>query len=137
MGCAAEANVTDPAAAVATARAELALWAGDVGAAAVLLCGTLPANASKVKLTGLTQNLQVGPAVCLQILMRALELPQILGQPCEFQASCAGNASGCRRPAEFCIGHDVGAVGRRSPEGAPYFAGLEGKIHRVGPKFAS
>jgi hypothetical protein len=83
VGCAAEANVTDPAAAVATARAELALWAGDVGVAAALLCGTLPANASKVKFTGLTQNLQVGPAVCIKPPMRALELTQILGQPCE------------------------------------------------------
>ena len=37
----------------------------------------------KVKLTGLTRNLQIGPAFYLKIRIRALELAQILGQPCE------------------------------------------------------
>jgi hypothetical protein len=37
----------------------------------------------------LTQNPQVDPAVRLRIPKRALELTQILGQPCEFQVSAA------------------------------------------------
>jgi hypothetical protein len=45
----------------------------------------------KVKFTGLTQNPQVDPAVLLKLPIRALELTQILGQPCEFQV---------RRPTE-------------------------------------
>jgi hypothetical protein len=40
--------------------------------------------ARKVKFTGLTQNSQVDPEICLKILIKALELTQILGQPCEF-----------------------------------------------------
>jgi hypothetical protein len=39
----------------------------------------------RVRFTGLAQNSQVGPAVLLKVPMRALDLTQILGQPCEFQ----------------------------------------------------
>jgi hypothetical protein len=41
-----------------------------------------------LEFTGLTQNSQVGPAVWLKIPVRALELTQILGQPCTFQVYC-------------------------------------------------
>ena len=42
-------------------------------------------SSSKVKFTGLTQNSQVDPEFLLKTPIRALELTQILGQPCEFQ----------------------------------------------------
>jgi hypothetical protein len=45
---------------------------------------TIPAYHLKVKFTGLTQNSQVDPGVLLKIPIKALELSQILGQPCEF-----------------------------------------------------
>jgi hypothetical protein len=51
------------------------------------------AAAPKVKSTGLTHKLQVDPAVYLKIPMRALELTQILGQPCEFQAPGRANVT--------------------------------------------
>jgi hypothetical protein len=44
----------------------------------------------EVKFTGLTQNSKVDPAVRLKILVRALELAQVLGQPCGFQVKVAG-----------------------------------------------
>ena len=53
----------------------------------VALLKKLPA---KVKFTGLTQNSQVDPAVCLKIPITALELTQVLGQPCEFQVAPQG-----------------------------------------------
>jgi hypothetical protein len=37
-----------------------------------------------LKFTGLAQNSQVGPALCLEIPIRHLKPAQILGQPCEF-----------------------------------------------------
>jgi hypothetical protein len=60
------------------------------------LPGDRPARAAvapKVKFTlyrGLTQNLQVDPAVSLKIPLRTLEVTQILGQLCEFQVPGAG-----------------------------------------------
>jgi hypothetical protein len=42
-------------------------------------------NPLEVKFTGLTQNSQVDPAVRMKIPMKALELTQIMSQPCEFQ----------------------------------------------------
>jgi hypothetical protein len=44
-------------------------------------------STNKVKFTGLTQHSQVDPAVKLKIPIRALELTQILGQPCKFQVT--------------------------------------------------
>jgi hypothetical protein len=59
----------------------IAAPSGRAGSGGVRRCSP----AVTVKLTGLSQNLQVDPAVCLKIPIRALELTQILGQPCEFQ----------------------------------------------------
>jgi hypothetical protein len=52
----------------------------------------------KVKFTGLTQNSQVDPAVCMKIPVRALELTQILGQPCEFQVKVEARRSNALEP---------------------------------------
>jgi hypothetical protein len=46
-----------------------------------------------VKFTGVAQSSQVDPAVWLKIPVRALELTQILGQPCEFQVVGRGYVS--------------------------------------------
>jgi hypothetical protein len=50
------------------------------------------AATTKVELTGVTQNSQVDPAVWLKIHIRALELTQILGQPCEFQVAASASS---------------------------------------------
>ena len=70
--------------------------------------GVVLCSSCKVKFTGLAQNSQVDPAVRLKISIKALELTQILGQPCEFQV-CAqraavivwgwGRGRGAQRPA--------------------------------------
>ena len=50
----------------------------------------LEAMEEKVQFTGLTQNSQVDPAVWLKTPISALELTQILGQPCAFQVEEGG-----------------------------------------------
>jgi hypothetical protein len=51
------------------------------------------AVAEKVTFTGLAQNSHVDPVVCLNIPIRALQLAQILGQPCEIQVEAAAAAA--------------------------------------------
>ena len=53
----------------------------------------------KAKFTGLTQNSQVDPAVRLKTPIRALELTQILGQPCEFHLGDGRRCAGLRGEA--------------------------------------
>jgi hypothetical protein len=67
----------------------------------------LVAASINVQFTGLTQNLQVDPAVRLKIPISALELTQILGQPCEFQVVSGGAIDGralARTPAVYMDG---------------------------------
>ena len=58
-------------------------------AAGQRLAPDLGPTASKVKFTGVEPQsaVAIDPAVCLKIPVRALELAQILGQPCGFQVS--------------------------------------------------
>jgi hypothetical protein len=70
--------------------------------------GMLGRLGGKVNSTGLTQHSQVDPAVLLQIPIRALELAQILGQPCGFQvggvrATLDGRPAGWRLRVQLAV----------------------------------
>jgi hypothetical protein len=62
--------------------------------------GAEPANL-KVKCTGLTPKSQVDPKVWLKISIRASELTQILGRPCEFQVLDSSDGRASRLEAEL------------------------------------
>jgi hypothetical protein len=83
---------------------------GSLGSLEGRLVSVPVAGTEKVKLTGLTQNLQVDPAVRLKIPIRALELTQMPGQPCEFQVldTEAGMGGG-----SFALRIESGAPGAR------------------------